>query len=85
VGLGNPLHILLLVLVVVLVFGARRLPELGRSLGEGVRGFKDSLKAGAPQQASLTPAPAPRPTPDRRLVRSLPRLLRLLRFLIARR
>lgn len=82
-GLGNPLHIVLLVLLVVLIFGARRLPALGRSLGEGVRGFKDSLNAGAPQEASLTPAP--RPAPDRRLVRSLPRLLRLLRFLIARR
>jgi sec-independent protein translocase protein TatA len=42
-GLENPLHILLLLVVILLVFGAKRLPEIGRSLGEGMRGFKDSL------------------------------------------
>jgi sec-independent protein translocase protein TatA len=42
-GLDNPLHILILLLVVLLVFGAKRLPELGRSLGDGMRGFKDSI------------------------------------------
>ena len=42
-GLDNPIHILILLLVVLLVFGAKRLPEIGRSLGDGMRGFKDSL------------------------------------------
>ena len=42
-GLDNPLHILILLVVVLLVFGAKRLPEIGRSLGEGMRGFKDSI------------------------------------------
>ena len=42
-GLDNPLHILILLVVVLLVFGAKRLPEIGRSLGDGMRGFKDSL------------------------------------------
>lgn len=42
-GLDNPLHILILLVVVLLVFGAKRLPEMGRSLGDGMRGFKDSL------------------------------------------
>jgi sec-independent protein translocase protein TatA len=42
-GLDNPLHILVLLLVVLLAFGAKRLPEVGRSLGEGMRGFKDTL------------------------------------------
>ena len=41
-GLDNPLHILILLVVVLLVFGAKRLPEIGRSLGEGMRGFKDA-------------------------------------------
>ena len=59
-GLDNPLHILILLLVVLLVFGAKRLPEIGRSLGEGMRGFKDSL-SGTSQQ-TLTPA-APVATP----------------------
>lgn len=45
-GLDNPVHLLLLGLVVLLVFGAKRLPEIGRSLGEGMRGFKDSVQPG---------------------------------------
>jgi sec-independent protein translocase protein TatA len=43
IGLENPLHILLVLVVVLMVFGAKRLPEMGRSLGTGLRGFKDSL------------------------------------------
>jgi sec-independent protein translocase protein TatA len=43
VGLENPLHIAILLVVVLLVFGAKRLPEMGKSLGEGLRGFKDSM------------------------------------------
>lgn len=42
-GLENPLHILLILVVVLMVFGAKRLPELGRSLGSGMREFKDSI------------------------------------------
>ncbi len=42
-GLDNPIHILLLLVVVLLVFGAKRLPEIGRSLGDGMRGFKESI------------------------------------------
>jgi sec-independent protein translocase protein TatA len=37
-------HILILLLVVTLVFGARRIPEIGSSLGQGIREFKRSLK-----------------------------------------
>jgi sec-independent protein translocase protein TatA len=43
IGLENPLHIAIVLIVVLLVFGAKRLPEMGRSLGEGMRGFKQSL------------------------------------------
>jgi len=42
-GLENPLHIAVLLVVLLLVFGARRLPELGRSLGSGLREFKDGI------------------------------------------
>jgi len=42
-GLDNPIHIAFLLVLLLLVFGARRLPELGRSLGSGMRGFKDAL------------------------------------------
>ena len=42
-GLDNPVHLAFLLLVVLLVFGAKRLPEIGRSLGAGLRGFKESI------------------------------------------
>ena len=42
-GLDNPIHIAFLLILLLLVFGAKRLPEMGRSLGSGMRGFKDSL------------------------------------------
>jgi TatA/E family protein of Tat protein translocase len=42
-GLDNPIHILFVLVIVLLVFGAKRLPEMGKSLGEGLRGFKDSV------------------------------------------
>jgi sec-independent protein translocase protein TatA len=43
IGLENPLHIAIVLVVVLMVFGAKRLPEMGKSLGEGLRGFKDSV------------------------------------------
>jgi sec-independent protein translocase protein TatA len=36
-------HILILVVIVLLVFGARRLPEIGSSLGKGIKEFKKSM------------------------------------------
>lgn len=56
-GLDNPVHILLLLLVVLLVFGARRLPEIGRSLGEGMRGFKDSISGQSTTSSIEAPTP----------------------------
>lgn len=49
-GLGVP-ELLILLLIVLLFFGAKRLPEIGRSLGEGIRGFKDSIE-GADEEDS---------------------------------
>jgi sec-independent protein translocase protein TatA len=53
-GLDNPIHILFLLVVLLLVFGAKRLPELGRSLGSGLRGFKETLSGEQPR-AELGP------------------------------
>lgn len=68
-GLDNPLHIAFLLVILLLVFGAKRLPEIGRSLGGGLREFKQSvtgegqqqtLAAGQqPVQASEQPQPVP--------------------------
>jgi len=57
-GLDNPIHILFLLILLLLVFGAKRLPEMGRSLGTGMRGFKDSLNGVATTGAEL-PQPVP--------------------------
>ncbi len=61
-GLDNPLHILFLVVILLLVFGAKRLPEIGRSLGTGMREFKHSVTGEDhhPQQTSA-PLAAPQP------------------------
>ena len=56
-GLDNPIHIAFVVVILLLVFGAKRLPEMGRSLGSGMRGFKDSLDGGTASTATTTTAP----------------------------
>jgi sec-independent protein translocase protein TatA len=43
-GILSPVHIAFLLVVVLMLFGAKRLPEMGRSLGTGLRGFKESLE-----------------------------------------
>jgi sec-independent protein translocase protein TatA len=43
IGLTSPTHLALLLLIALLLFGAKRVPEIGRSLGSGMREFKDSI------------------------------------------
>jgi sec-independent protein translocase protein TatA len=57
-GLDNPIHIAFLLIVLLVVFGAKRLPEMGRSLGSGMRGFRDALSSDA-APASLTAVHVP--------------------------
>jgi sec-independent protein translocase protein TatA len=40
----TPTHLILVLVVALLVFGPRKLPELGKGLGEGLKGFKDGIK-----------------------------------------
>jgi sec-independent protein translocase protein TatA len=54
-GWTSPTHIVLLLLLALLLFGARRLPEIGRSLGSGMREFKDSVSGS--ERATELPAP----------------------------
>jgi sec-independent protein translocase protein TatA len=42
-GLENPVHLLILAGIVLLIFGPKRLPELGRALGKGIRELRGSL------------------------------------------
>jgi sec-independent protein translocase protein TatA len=58
-GLENPLHIAILLIIILLVFGAKRLPEMGRSLGSGMREFKDSLTGSHRNDDEERPLPPP--------------------------
>lgn len=42
-GLFQPMHLLLILLIAVLLFGPKKLADLGKGLGEGIRGFKDAM------------------------------------------
>ncbi|HWX95772.1 MAG TPA: twin-arginine translocase TatA/TatE family subunit [Solirubrobacteraceae bacterium] len=63
-GLDNPIHLAFLLVVLLLVFGARRLPEMGRSLGSGMRGFKDALSGESAAPSLAAPDHAPEATAE---------------------
>jgi sec-independent protein translocase protein TatA len=46
-GLFQPMHLLVVLGIALLVFGPKRLPELGRGLGDGIRGFRSAMKENA--------------------------------------
>ncbi len=70
-GLG-PMELIVVFLVVLLLFGAKRLPEIGSSLGKGIREFKGSIReiekeiqaVDEPKREAVPPAPAPSNEPD---------------------
>ena len=57
-GWISPWELLILVFVVVLIFGPKRVPEAGRSLGRGMRDFKEAIMGGHDDKPEL-PVPAP--------------------------
>jgi len=44
-GLFQPMHLLVVVIIAMFVMGPKKLPELGKGLGEGIRGFKKALNS----------------------------------------
>lgn len=62
----QPWHLIVLAVVAFLLFGAKRLPELGKGLGEGLKGFREGIRgisdptppAQPTQQQNTTPPPA---------------------------
>ena len=60
-GLFQPMHLLLIAGIALLMFGPRKLPELGKGLGEGIRGFKSALNGTLEPAASEPAAPASTP------------------------
>jgi sec-independent protein translocase protein TatA len=60
-GIG-PLELIIVLVIALVVLGPKRLPDLGRSLGTGMREFKDSI-TGEAKQPTLTQAAQPEVTP----------------------
>ncbi len=49
-GSIGPTELLLILLIVIIIFGARKLPELGKSLGEGIKNFKKAVSSGKEEE-----------------------------------
>jgi sec-independent protein translocase protein TatA len=50
-GLFQPSHLLVIFFIALLVFGPKKLPELGKGLGDGIRALKEGMKDNGPAQA----------------------------------
>ncbi len=59
-SLGLP-ELLVILLIVIVIFGAGKLPQLGRGLGEGIRNFKDAVRDGAQGKPEETKKPDQNP------------------------
>ncbi len=58
VGIENPVHLLFIGIVALLVLGPKRLPELARALGKGVREFRQAISTDSPARPVEPPLPA---------------------------
>jgi TatA/E family protein of Tat protein translocase len=58
-GIENPVHILFIALVALVVLGPKRLPEVARALGQGIREFRESINTHPDQQIVHEPVPGP--------------------------
>jgi sec-independent protein translocase protein TatA len=51
-GLLQPMHLLVIFGIALLVFGPKKLPELGKGIGDGIRGFKSAMKEDRPDSSA---------------------------------
>jgi sec-independent protein translocase protein TatA len=58
-GPVGPLELLIIGLIIIFIFGARRLPELGKSLGEGIKNFRKSITSKEKEKESPPEKPQP--------------------------
>jgi sec-independent protein translocase protein TatA len=58
-GLFQPMHLLVIFFIALLVFGPKKLPELGKGLGEGIRALKEGMKDHSSTQASSEQSKTP--------------------------
>ena len=61
-GLLQPTHLILILAIVLIIFGPGKLPELGKTLGTGIREFREAAAhAGEPEPPAITPETPARP------------------------
>ncbi len=60
-GLFQPMHLLVIFAIALLIFGPKKLPELGKGIGEGIRALKSGMKEGS-EDPPKTPPSAPSST-----------------------
>jgi len=58
-GALQPVHWLVVLLIFVVLFGGKKLPELGKGLGEAIRGFKSAMREGSEPQTPDKTLPPP--------------------------
>jgi sec-independent protein translocase protein TatA len=51
-GLFQPMHLLVIFGIALLVFGPKKLPELGKGIGDGIRGFKSAMREKAEEEST---------------------------------
>jgi sec-independent protein translocase protein TatA len=62
-GLFQPTHLLVIFLIALIIFGPKKLPELGKGIGEGFRALRDSMKE-KPESPGATTAPTSAPSTE---------------------
>ena len=63
-GLFQPMHLLVIFAIALLVFGPKKLPELGKGIGEGIRALKDGMKEHSAGLSTTVNADAKSTTPE---------------------
>jgi len=69
-GEFSPIHWLIVLAIILLLFGGRKIPELARGLGEGIRSFKDGMSGAShtttPPASQQPPPPADKPSEEKK-------------------
>jgi len=67
----SPMHWLIVLVIVLILFGGKRIPEIMKGFGEGIRSFKEGMSGASqtpapPAQAAPPAAPAPQPSEEKK-------------------
>ncbi|HEV2176923.1 MAG TPA: twin-arginine translocase TatA/TatE family subunit [Terriglobia bacterium] len=62
-GLLSPTHLIIILVIVLILFGPGKLPDLGRGLGKGIREFKDALRGGIDENSKKAEEKKPEDKP----------------------